>query len=305
MNLSDLQLTDDNLGDIIKRLKTLPRPLEHSTEIPPDAKTSKRFHNSATPIQDKSYMISQGCYGLSQNEPIGTEHVGNCIAIILRNPQSNLTSLVHFDAHTSPESLDELFKAFKGLPIEASIIGGKYAETNDPKYKGYYQDTSRKNILAVLDMLAANNTKLTSAWIADLNQPHAFIVDPKSGKMQVGTPSIDDPERNILFATRYLSDGPHNIVLAYDLTQSTNRSPMPLNAQTTNFFDRFGEARATKTNDELKEWMQSNSKRPDDLDFFSGMLDHYQKTISASVDPVNANLGQTTIFIPNPKRTHN
>jgi hypothetical protein len=298
MNLSNVQLTDDNLGDIIKRLKTLPRPLEHSTEILQNAETSKRFHNSATPIQDPSYMISQGCYGLSQNDPIGTEHVGNCIAIILRNPQSNLTSLVHFDAHTSPESLNDIFKAFKGQPIEASIIGGKYAEINDPKYKGYYQDTSRKNILAVLDMLATNNAKLTSAWIADLDQPHAFIVDPKSGQMQVGAPSIPDPEKNILFATRYLSDGSHDVALAYDLTESTKRSPMPLNPQTTKFLDQFGEARATKTKDELKEWMKSNAKNPDDLDFFSGMVDHYQKSQTASVSHVKANLGQTTTIAP-------
>ncbi len=283
MNLSDLQLTDDNLGEIIKRLKTLPRPLEHSTEIPPDAETSKRFHNSATPIQEPSYMISQGCYGLSQHDPIGTEHVGNCIAITLRNPQSNLTSLIHFDERTFPESLNKVFKNFEGQPTEASIIGGKYAQTDNPQYQGYYQDTSRTNLLKVLSLLAAENVKLTSAWVDDIDQPHEFLIDPKSGQMQIGTPSIPDPEKNILFATRYLSDGSHDIAIAYDLTQSKKREPTPLNAETIEFLDQFGEARARK--EDLKEWMISHEINPNNLDFFTNMLNHYQQSKTTQDTP--------------------
>lgn len=295
MSLSDLPLTvgnfGDHLGDLISRLKTLTHPFASLIETPATAETSRSFYASATPIQGHSYMISQGCYGLSQDKPIGTEHVGNCVAIILRNPQTNLTSLIHFDDPTDPKSLDKAFEVFEGQPIEAAIIGAKYAETDDPNFKGYYQDTSRTNLLTVLNFLAAKNATLTSAWIADSKQPHHFVIDPKSGQIQVGTPSIPDPEQKILFATRYLSDGPHDIALAYDLTKSTDRVPMPLNAQTIQFFEEFGEARATQTDQGLKEWVQATplltpkqKANPENLSFFISMLDHYQQ--SSAHDPV-------------------
>ncbi|HAJ89789.1 MAG TPA: hypothetical protein DCM27_02055 [Rhodospirillaceae bacterium] len=276
MILSDLPLTDDHLGEIITRLKTLPHPFEPLPETPATAVTSRSFHKSATPIQDQSYMISQGCYGLSQDKPIGTQHVGNCVAIILRNPQTNLTSLIHFDAHTDPKSLDKVFQAFEGQPIEAAIIGAKYAETTDQKFKGYYQDTSRTNLLNVLSILAARNVNLTSAWVADINQPHAFIITPKSGQMEVGAPSISDPEQNILFATRYFSSNNQAIALAYDLTHSTERALMPLDTETIDFFNRFEEATRTKNKEGLDEWMIANKRNPDDLPFFTSMLKHYQ-----------------------------
>lgn len=307
MNLSDLQLTDDHLGDIISRLKTLPHPFEFIEEAPATAQTSRSFHASATPIQNPSYMIAQGCYGLSDDKPIGTEHVGNCVAIILRNPQSNLTSLIHFDDPTDPKSLDKAFQAFEGQPIEVAIIGAKYAETTDPDFKGYYQDTSCTNLLTVLNFLAAKNATLTSAWIADISQPHHFLIDPKSGQMQVGTPSIPDPEHKILFATRYLSDGPHDIALAYDLTKSTDRAPMPLNDQTIQFFEEFGEARVTRTVEGLKDWVQETplltprqKENPKNLPFFLSMLDHYQQSL-ATTPLVTADAEQTLVNPPSPQ----
>lgn len=300
MNLSDIQLTDDHLGDIIKRLKTLPRPFDAAENISPNAETSRTFHNKATPIQGESYMISQGCYGTSNDAAIGTQHVGNCIALILRNPQTNLTSLVHFDAHTSAESLDKIFKNFEGQPTEAAIIGAKYAETDDPNYKGYYQETSRSNLLTILNLLAAKDTKLTSAWVSDSDQPHAFLIDPKSGQMQVGEPTIPDPEQNILFATRYFSAGPHDIALSYDLTTSKQRAFMPLNAETTNFLDEFGEASNTKTNEDLKQWITSKGKNPDDLDFFDGMFTHYQKSQSTPLSLAGAKSEQVAAIVPYP-----
>lgn len=299
MNLLDLKLTDDNLGDIIKRLKTLPHPFEVAPQIAAQADTSREFHEKAISVQAESYMISQGCYGTSKNAPIGTQHVANCIAIVLRDSKTNLTSLVHFDAHTSPESLDKVFKNFEGQSREAAIIGAKYAETDDSNYKGYYQDTSRTNLLTVLSLLAAKDVKLTSAWVADINQPHAFLIDTKSGQMHVGTPSITDPEQNILFATRYFSAGPHDIALAYDLTKSKERTPMPLNEQTASFLNQFGEASSAKTNADLKEWMVSKGKNPDDLDFFTGMFNHYQKLQSAPPPVAGANIEHFPANAPN------
>ncbi len=299
MNLSDIQLTDDNLGDIIKRLKTLPRPFEAAENISPNADTSRTFHNRATPIQEDSYMISQGCYGISNDAAIGTQHVGNCIAIILRNPQTNLTSLVHFDAHTSPESLDKVFKNFEGQPTEATIIGAKYAETDDPSYKGYYQDTSRTNLLTALNLLAAKNVELTTAWVSSSDQPHAFLIDPKSGQMQSGTPSLPDPEQNILFATRYLSTGMQDIALAYDLTQSTDRAPMPLNDETTDFFERFASAKVQKTSNELQEWLTAQDYRADP-NFYTSMLAHHQKSQIMHKGPVGTNSDQAAAIAPNP-----
>ena len=302
MNLSDLPLTDDNLGDIIKRLKTLPRPLESPTQIPSTAETSNNFHNSATPIQDPSYMISQGCYGLSQNEPIGTQHVGNCIAIILRNPENNLTSLVHFDAHTAPESLDEIFKSFKGQPIEASIIGGKYAlerhpTIDDEELQKYWRETSRKNILTVFEVLAATNAQFKSAWFADQHHPHASPSDTKSGRMEASAPTIPDPEPNLIFATRYVHTQ-QNIALAYDLTQSTQRIPVLLDAKTIAFLDRFNSANSQETDEGMNEWMVAEGKRPDHLGFLRLMSQDYQTERAAALNSPDKAPEQTATIAP-------
>lgn len=296
MNLSNLQLTDDNLGAIIQRLNALPRSVDTQPQTAVPTRTSQDFYQSATPIQGESYLISQGCYGLSKNQPIGTQHVGDCIAIILRNPQNNLTSLVHFDVCTTPQSLDNVFAPFKEQPVEASIIGAKYAlhqnHEHDVDTQKYLKETSRANLLNVLGVLAANNVNLTSAWVADHNQPDAFIVDPKSGQIAEGIPSLPDPEQNILFATRYFSSRPQHIALTYDLTQSPGRFAMPLDTETIDFFNRFEEASNTKTKEGLDEWMVANGRRPESLEFFTAMLNHYQTSQIATSAALNTGIVQ-------------
>ena len=304
MNLSNLHLSDDHLGDIIQRLNTLPRPFQSLPLLPVTAHISSRFHNSATPIQGNSYMVSQGCYGISQHEPLGTQHVGNCVALVLRNPQSNLTALIHFDARTSPDSLDYIFQQFEGQPVEAAILGAKYAIEKHPDYgddgQEYVQQTSRQNLLNILRVLESKQIPLTAAWVADIAQPHAFIIDPKSGQMEINTPSLPDPEQNILFATRYFSGGLEDIALAYDLTQSSERQKMPLNPETTAFFDKLAIVHATKTPKETEEWMVSIERHPADLPFFMSMLAHYQKTHSPIKVGADGHNGQDTTTQSNP-----
>jgi|GEM_PF-4726521 len=50
-------------------------------------------------------IVEQRGIGFSADEPIGTQNVGNCVAVIARDPASGKTGLAHYDAFSKSDSL--------------------------------------------------------------------------------------------------------------------------------------------------------------------------------------------------------
>lgn len=208
------QLPDPFLTDLIKLSeKSLPQT----------------FNPRSAAIYSSAHRIEQGGIGFSADEPIGTEHVGNCVAVIARDPVSGKTGLAHYDAVSAPESLQRLFDNLPDRKLDIVLIGAMYDENtvgND-----YLRDTSTSNLKDVLNFLANKNVNIVGARIHDPDQPTNFVVNPKDFSFSSVSPDIPNPDKDLAFARKFLTGQKQPLAVEFDLTQSKERFPYLLDSE--------------------------------------------------------------------------
>ena len=64
------------------------------------------FQDKNTPLA-AAHRVEQGGIGFSTDRTIGTEHVGNCVGIIVRDPVTARTALAHYDDTSTRRFLAE------------------------------------------------------------------------------------------------------------------------------------------------------------------------------------------------------
>jgi hypothetical protein len=208
------QLPDPFVADLIK----LPEKSLHQT-----------FNPKGLDAYGSAHRVEQGGIGFSADEPIGTEHVGNCVAVIARDPLSGKTGLAHYDALSTPESLQCLFDNLPDRKLDIVLIGAMYDE--DTVGDDYLRDTSASNLKDVLGFLADKNVNVVGARIHDPNQPTNFVVNPKDFSFAPVSPDRPNPDKDLAFARKFLTGQKQPLAIEFDLTQSKERFPYLLDSE--------------------------------------------------------------------------
>lgn len=163
-------LSEEEKG-IIKKLLNLPSPFSEYSGDGFD-------QSKATSIIPKEYAITDA---LSQKPIIGTFGLGNCIAIVIWNPEEKSAAVAHFDAATSIDSINYLFQEF-GLhnisKLQISFVGG------DP--------SSVQMAIEMTKRIEFLGGKVSSADIIRNSRPSRFVIDSSSGKIFPDIQNIDN-----------------------------------------------------------------------------------------------------------------
>lgn len=247
-----------NIKKILDYLKAMPSPY-----LSDGASLGNAF-NTAT--SKPSYPVPQGSYGISSGALLATEHVANCVAVILRDPVTKKTVLVHYDAHTSPSSLSAIIRSVKSDTLEATLVGARYIEKPN---SDYYKTTSESNLIDVLNALRETGVPIVSALVpntgpeSDEHKYHAITIDPLTGSITVMPPTIADPDQSLIFGARYISKEKLSLQCAYDLDKNYERQPQKLTPTIAKFLDELDKYSIGKEDEEIKIWLTSKSINSD------------------------------------------
>ncbi|PZQ43980.1 MAG: hypothetical protein DI551_11045 [Micavibrio aeruginosavorus] len=210
-------------------LKALPDPFldKHRQE---GMGTSVAFNAQNLPTPP-AHRVEQGGIGFSSNVLIGTEHVANCVALVVRDPQTHKTALAHFDDTSTPESLARIFGRMPPeRPLDILLIGAKYGP--DVQGHDYERDSSERNLQNVLGFLAGKNVNIVGARIHDPQQPGSFVIDPKNFKLRESDNLLPNADQPFAFARKFLShEQTQPMAVEFDFTKSLGRQPYLLNRE--------------------------------------------------------------------------
>jgi hypothetical protein len=162
--------------------------------------------------------------GWSDSVPLGTDNILQCMVIIVRDPKTNKTAMVHFNSNADPELIkSEVLNKFPtGTQLNVHLIGSR---------ESMGRETSNANFNKVLNILKDKpNISIVSSDIWTDQYPSAIIFDPKTGKLSHGVPFDNHPDQKIHSAILVVSGSALNT--AFDLTEGkTARNAIHLTAQ--------------------------------------------------------------------------
>jgi hypothetical protein len=175
--------------------------------------------------------VEQGGIGFSTDRTIGTEHVGNCVGIIVRDPVTGRTALAHYDDTSTPDSLSLIFDGMpKGRTLDVVLIGAKYGP--ESQEGDYVRQSSAKNLRDVLSFMASKDIRIVAARVNDPQQPHAFAVDPENFRIVPTEDFVSNPLQGYAFARKFLGGGqPQPMAVEFDFAKSPGRNLYQLGAE--------------------------------------------------------------------------
>ena len=243
-----------DLGAAIEKLAALKDPFTLREAAGPDPSASFNRQNDP-PVP--AHRIEQGGIGFSAIDPIGTEHVANCVALVVRDPQSGLTALTHFDDRSDPRSLDQIFDRLpKDRVMEAMLVGAKYGAQEEDSY---VRNSSRQNLQSVLEMMERRNVNVVAARIHDRQQPHAFSVDPKTFTLRADPALLPNADAPFAFARKFLSvEQKQPLAVEFDLTKSPDRFRYSLGAEQIENLEARVRGRSLE---DITDWHRSKGAR--------------------------------------------
>jgi len=153
---------------------------------------------------------------ISAGEVIGTKHVGQCIAIIGRDPISAKTVLVHADIETSEQSISKLLSNLGTQPFDVFLFGARYTNETDDKWLA---TESRENLKKAKNVLSQFNCNVVAALVQDSSDKERvslsseIFIDPKTGVIYpyfTASASVDE-DYKLEIAKRFLNKSNANI----------------------------------------------------------------------------------------------
>lgn len=196
-----------------------------------------------------AHPVAQGQAGISATELLGTQHVGECVAVILRDAQTGKTACAHIDQFSTPLSIGQFFASMP-QGTQAMLLG---AMTTDDARRN---EIARHNLSKVLGVMEGFDVNVVAAAVQTPDQPSSIYVEPATGAVYEQANTHKDPDFLLSYAKMILSGGRDQIPLdtAFDLTRSTTRAPIPLRAQDVEALNRHVNNR---TDREIGDWFRS------------------------------------------------
>jgi hypothetical protein len=190
------------------------------------------------PVNLDAYRVEQNEIGFSDEAPLGTDNVCDCICVIVRDPVTHKTGLAHIDCYTDIHSLQSLFDRMPAqAQLEVKLVGACLG--NDP--------TSMENMRKVINFFAnknvstlSNEVNILSTDIYGSDQPRALVVDPKTGDVTEQRPGKENPDKDIGNGLPWAENKGKPLHVAFDLTQSPKRAPHLLAAKEIGYIQSYG-----------------------------------------------------------------
>ena len=177
------------------------------------------------PLRTDAHRVEQGEIGFSANEPMGTDNVCDCLAVIVRDPVTKKTALAHVDAATGHGALKDVFDRMpkpgpQDPPLQVRLVGS--SQTTNPNAK--------RNLSRVISSLQDQHVDILSADVLNEKAPSTFVVDPKTFEVKEAFPARDNPDRYIATGIKLVTTANDNAGLrvAFDLTASPERAAIPV-----------------------------------------------------------------------------
>ena len=139
------------------------------------------FYLKQGPLISDALRVEQRELGISDKKKLGTDNIKQCVVLILNNPITKKTILLHVDQVTSEESIVRAISTFADSEsLEARLIGA-----NDSYGGDWYG-----NLDKVLNVLLKNNRSIDiqSADILDKTPPMAIVFNPDTAELVHGVP---------------------------------------------------------------------------------------------------------------------
>ncbi|MDD3371288.1 MAG: hypothetical protein PHE27_05620 [Alphaproteobacteria bacterium] len=206
---------------------------------------------SGAPVDPKAYPVEENEVGFSDDAPIGTTNLGQCLCLIVRDRVTKKTALAHIDISTEEESLKLILDRIPQTPdhpLEVRLVGAKkvfkdMSEYNLEKTLCFLQGTnanilSEYNLEKTLCFLQGTNANILSADILENDQPGSVVVDPHTFRIEEKAPGKPNPNKGLLNA--HIAKDYRDLQLAFDLTCSEQRAPILIpSAEVSRLHERF------------------------------------------------------------------
>jgi hypothetical protein len=266
-----------NYGAVVARLKGAPNPFDHPLA---NGASSGANITGAT-------RVEQAQVGFSANKPIGTDQVGDCLVMIVRDPVSAKTALAHIDRYASGESLQ---KIFDGLPsdrrLDVVLLGASHDPDDASDKDGFAKNCAKGNLTKTIQFLADKNVNIIAAKVYDPKALDAFVVDPRSFEIKTGNTypkkgpvtdiiadQMSNPDHELSYAKMMLSFdrnapvdpknpdnlGTRGLETAFDLTKSPTRNPVLLRSSDVAVLNEFKNTTDINNEDQVKAWAQRSN----------------------------------------------
>lgn len=192
-------------------------------------------------VNAEAYGVEEGEVGFSSSQLIGTSVIGDCLTLVIQDPQSKKTAVAHIHGNIEPESYRLLTEGLPNegtpeQPLKARLIGALYVRAD--KAEGQNEALAKRSLNTlgnILKFLDGKNVDIVSADVFDPLQPTCVVVDPKTFALVEEAPGKPNPNAILIAGKNYLSQTSCPLHLAFDLTQSEERAPIFLDEQTISF----------------------------------------------------------------------
>lgn len=236
-----------------------------------------------------AHPVAQGQAGFSATEYLGTQHVGECVAIVLRDAQTGKTACAHVDQFSTPQSITQLFGSMP-QGSEAMLLGAM--TTNDPRRN----EIARHNISKVLGVMENFDINVVAAAVQTPDQPSSIYIEPATGAVYEQADTHKDPDFLLTYAKMIISGGRDQIPLdtAFDLTRGPGRAPIPLRAQDVEALNNHVHNRSDQ---EIGAWFRGRPGYRDEGNWIEtcvGMAKTFNQAYQAQLEGIASFLGQPT-----------
>ncbi len=169
------------------------------------------------------YYVHQKEYGISGTLPMGTIGVFDCLVLVLRNPVTKATTLVHIDKTSDLKTLDPIWEdmASNGISVQASLIGASFAEDNEERARAIVS-----NVYRTIFYLSDKPVNIIAADLYSRSRQHVNVfVNPTTGKIHLNANKdkiILDKEKLIISKLLPNMVNTTEIKKAFNLLESPN-----------------------------------------------------------------------------------
>ncbi len=191
--------------------------------------------NRQAVLDESAVRVEQREMGFSDDCPIGTDSVSQCLTVIaqagspasLTDKHDKTVGLVHIDYESDVKSLDNFFERLPEGKKQVRLVGARF--DRDVK--------SVRNIVNVINKLAERDIDIISADVMGGDAGvSAVVVDPATFMIKEAVPGKKNPDFNVANAHVLLAEdvGAEAMKVAVDLRKSEGRAPILLDEDDVN-----------------------------------------------------------------------
>ena len=227
---------------------------------------------------DKSAArVEQKEFGISNTHPIGTDNVGQCVALMVgckpEGADNYTVALAHIDYKTDASGVWQMIEAMPEGKKSVRIVGAHFEQSA----------LSKNNLARVVAELALHNVDIISSSVYQgAYGASAIVVDPKDFSIKEATPTGESRLAKAACALPLLlsDDVMHPMRKAFDFTHSDERLPILLDAHVVGKIQSnyLGQGWAKRYKEMKKAGLTDLALSGH---FIQGMLDEYREAFNA------------------------